>query len=254
MQYLGGKSRIASAIADVVAPVGYWWEPFCGGLNVSVQLAAYGPGLVSDVQPALITLYQALRAGWKPPTRGTAEQYAAARDLPDTDPRKAFIGFGCSFSGKWMAGYVGLRSTKSQHRSGREISEVYSIRNAAVTAAQSVRSKVAGVAGCELACLSFFDVAPEPDRFDAIYCDPPYAGTTGYDGAPPFDSSAFWRRCAEWAATDTRVFVSEYAASDAVRSRVVWAGKVVDGVNTRAHALRRAKVERLFQVLPDGAP
>lgn len=109
MQYLGGKTRIAKAIAEIVnAERGdrVFWEPFCGGLSVSVKLAAHGPGIVSDANPALIALYQAVRDGWDPPGHVSEEEYSAAKALPDSDPRKAFIGFGCSFGGKWFGGYA----------------------------------------------------------------------------------------------------------------------------------------------------
>jgi DNA adenine methylase len=103
MQYLGGKSRIAKEIAQVVAPQGFWWEPFCGGLSVSVQLAKFGPGLVSDANPALISLYTSVARGWLPPEALSLEEWREARRLPDSDPRKAFAGFGCSFGGRYFA-------------------------------------------------------------------------------------------------------------------------------------------------------
>ena len=45
-----------------------------------------------------------------------------------------------------------------------------------------------------------------------VYCDPPYAGTTSYKGAPPFDHALFWRTMNEWHARGAHVFVSEYTA------------------------------------------
>ena len=44
-----------------------------------------------------------------------------------------------------------------------------------------------------------------------IYCDPPYADTTGYSGVDAFDSSKFWDVMREWSKTNT-VYVSEFNA------------------------------------------
>ncbi len=41
------------------------------------------------------------------------------------------------------------------------------------------------------------------------YFDPPYAGTTGYNGVAPFDSNAFHVKVREWS-EHCHVFVSEY--------------------------------------------
>ena len=47
MQYLGGKTRIAKQLAEVidrVRPKSAWvWDAFCGGLSMSVALSKNGP-------------------------------------------------------------------------------------------------------------------------------------------------------------------------------------------------------------------
>jgi len=43
-----------------------------------------------------------------------------------------------------------------------------------------------------------------------VYCDPPYRGSTGYDGW--FDSRAFWQWCRDKTREGHTVFVSEYKA------------------------------------------
>lgn len=66
MQYLGGKSRIAKHLAaeiDRVRKPGEWiWEPFCGGLSMTVALSKNGPVWATDANPALIALYQSGKA------------------------------------------------------------------------------------------------------------------------------------------------------------------------------------------------
>lgn len=229
MRYLGGKSRIAKEIAAIVAPKGLWWEPFCGGLSVSVQLAKYGPGLVSDASPALISLYQAVRDGWQPPESLSPAQYDGAKLLPDGEPLKAFAGFGCSFGGKWFAGYA---------KGGG--------RNHCGESARTLAKDVAGIASASLAHCSFFERQPQPGEFEAIYCDPPYEGTTGYKGVAAFDSAAFWARCQEWASAGARVYVSEYACP--VPHEGVWEKPL--RVSAGQSHQRAMAVERLFRVLP----
>jgi DNA adenine methylase len=238
MQYLGGKSRLAKAIAAVVAPRGLWWEPFCGGLSVSVQLAKYGPGIVSDVNPALMALYQAVRDGWQPPTSVSREQYDAAKRLPDSDPMKAFCGFGLSFGAKWFAGADvaprdifprGLRATRDPVRGARE----------------ALLRDLPALSARELRCASFFSIMPGSLSLDAIYCDPPYAGTTDYAAVAPIDHAAFWARCREWARY-TRVFVSEYSSAR-TGCDLVWSCQH----STQARGGNvKDRVERLWRVYP----
>ena len=56
-----------------------------------------------------------------------------------------------------------------------------------------------------------------------IYCDPPYANTTPYAGAPVWDAAAFWATMHQWSALGASVFVSEYAAPDPWRC--VWSSE-----------------------------
>jgi DNA adenine methylase len=228
---------LAKEIAAIVAPRGLWWEPFCGGLSVSVQLAKYGPGIVSDVNPALIALCQAVRDGWAPPHEVSREQYEAARLLPDSDPLKAFAGFGCSFGGKWFDGYAYGGKNGWYAKPGNTY---------ASAAARSVVRDVAALSACELLRTSFFDVLPGSLDLDVIYCDPPYAGTTGYAGAGAFDHSAFWQRCHEWAETGARVYVSEYGCT--VSSAIEW--EKAHRTHVSRAGDRRATVERVYRINP----
>lgn len=230
MRYLGGKTRIAKAIAEIVnAERGdrVFWEPFCGGLSVSVRLAAHGPGIVSDAHPSLIALYQAVRDGWAPPKHVAEEEYQAARSLPDHDPLKGFIGFGCSFGGKWFGGMA---------RGGG--------RNYAAESARAIVRDVRSLGGCAIRCKSFFDWTPRARPF-VIYCDPPYAGTTGYGATGEFDHARFWAQAQAWERCGVPVFVSEYSCP--VPHRVVWSKEKTVHVAGGSED-RNKNLERLFRV------
>jgi site-specific DNA-adenine methylase len=246
MRYLGGKSKTAKMIAGVIQPRGLWWEPFCGGLSVSVQLAAYGPGIVSDANEALISLYKGVREGWDPPTEATEDEWRDARGLPDSDPRKAFFGVGCSFSGMWFrsTAVAALRLWSPRDKG-------WLLNDPVGAARRSLLRDVPRLAGCEIKCLDFLTC--DPPEVEVIYCDPPYEGTAGYKAVGPFDHKAFWRRC-QALAQRSRVFVSEYACP--VPHEEVWSrpsGCIVSrsgsGLDPRAPK-RSNRVERLFGVLP----
>jgi DNA adenine methylase len=226
VRYLGGKSRIAKKLAarirEIVPDAPEYWDPFCGGLSMSVALSAYAPVLASDACAPLIALYRAVRNGWEPPSEVSREMYAAARALPDSDPLKAFCGFACSFSGKWFGGFASSGSrnyAKNAHRSLRDVTKP-----------------------AEIVCVSWFDIEPESTGA-VLYLDPPYAGTTGYAGVQPFDSVAFIACVREWSAF-AHIFVSEYSFP---LGEVVWFGEQTTTVARDKSAYSKA-TERLYYI------
>lgn len=245
MQYWGGKSRIAKYIAPIVnaertVERPYFWDPFCGGLSVAVQLAVAGPGVVSDVNPALIALYQAVSDGWEPPEQLSEAEWNAARDLPDSNPLKAFAGFGCSVLGKWFGGYEQPRVRNYTKRG--EVTRAMRVDRIRASRKSLLRD-VPKLMNCHIVTTNFLEIEPRPWP-GVIYSDPPYAGTTGYTAVAPFDHALFWRLCAEWEKVGVPVFVSEYTCP--VAHVEIW---------SRAHSLsvsagRRDCTERLFRVLP----
>jgi DNA adenine methylase len=227
VQYLGGKTRIAKQIAAEIdrvrRPGQLVWDAFCGGLSVSVALRANGPVLSTDACAPLIALYQAVQAGWVPPHEVSETTYRAARDLPDSDPMKAFCGFGCSFGGKWFGGY----GRGKAHPNG--------------LAGYAARGLAASVQGLTIRQVDFLSVAPRP--LDAIiYLDPPYKGTTGYGQA--FDHEAFYTLMRRWAEF-CPVFVSEYSLPFGTE---VWSRASKTKVNGGLSGAAKDAIERLYLV------
>jgi DNA adenine methylase len=231
MQYLGGKTRIAkqlAALIDSVREPGQWvWDPFCGGLSMSVALSEKGPVWSTDINPALISLYRAVQNGWQPPNEVSEETWRAAKFLPDSNPLKAFCGFGCSFGGKYFGGYA-----RSSDRA-----------NYAATSKRVVERDCAEA--LVFSCLNFCDVEPRPLEA-LLYLDPPYKGTTGYAAARAFDSALFFAQALRWAAF-THVFISEYACPVGVCVWETQKAKSVAGGNGGG----RVATERLYY-LPKG--
>jgi DNA adenine methylase len=206
VRYLGGKQRQAVDVVDAIlydlgAQPDYVLEPFCGGCSVTVEFAKRGIEVdASDAHPALIALWQAVAAGWKGPTSVTQAEFDAARELPDSDPLKAFIGFGCSFAGVYFASFA----DKGEGRSS------------AMAAKRSLARKMKTMRPfVDFSTRSFFDIVPSRSlRGVPIYCDPPYANTEKYRGMEPFDSLKFWRHARALAKQGAVVYVSEYTAPD----------------------------------------
>ena len=66
-------------------------------------------------------------------------------------------------------------------------------------------------------CCSYLDVDYPPNSL--VYCDPPYAGKSGYSTGA-FDSAKFWEWAQDMAANGHSVVVSEYSCP--VEHAVLW--------------------------------
>lgn len=257
MRYLGGKATIArkltAAINREVGATTPCWEPFMGAGHMTAQLARTRRGEASDVHRPLMAMWGALEKGWIPPRQVSRDQYEAARLLPDSDPLKAFAGFGCAFGGKWFDVYAAdLDKVDTRWRLGQRKPFQVLFRSYSGEAHRTVRRVSAAIRHWELSCGSFFDRIPDAHHLHKfIYADPPYAGTTAYSTGP-FDTDAFWARCVEWARY-MPVLVSEYVCP--VPHRVLYAAPRSQTLSNRAVDKRAsddatAPVERLFRVLP----
>jgi DNA adenine methylase len=179
------------------------WDAFCGGLSISAELSLRGPTITTDANRALISLYQAVARGWDPPETVTEEQYKLGKELPDTDPMKAFLGFGCSFGGKWFGGFARSKDPKDGRSKRGYASQA---RNGLI---RDVGAIIAA-GGITMHC-NFLEIEPDPEDADdlVLYLDPPYHDTTGYGATGKFNHPKFYERVRQWAAL-TDVFVSEY--------------------------------------------
>jgi DNA adenine methylase len=245
VRYLGGKYRIAWHLREAMEPFlaahrYEIWEPFCGGLNFSRTLANCS-GLLSDSHPALISLYKAYRSGWTPPRAVTEDDHALAKTLPDSEPLKAFVGFGHSFGGMYFAKYD---AGKPELLRPRNAPPVWIRHDRSAAATKSLAPLRTHLSRFDIAQIDFLKVTPAR-RSRLIYCDPPYLGTTGY--GTTFDHDRFWTRCRQWA-RHTTVLVSEYQCP--VPHELVWQKTRHRAMTRHAASDAAAPVEHLFRVLP----
>lgn len=234
MRYVGGKSRIARAIVDVIverspaATIAV--EPFMGGGAVTAELAKrFELVLASDAHLDLMLMWRAVLNGWTPPELVTETEYAELRNASPSALR-GLAGFGGSFGGKWFAGYARGGKTSAgdarnhQGESARAVARIGRImRGGHVATMHADYSSTPIIPG------------------SVIYCDPPYASTQGY-ATGGFDSVEFWA-WAEIASDVADVYVSEYAAPS--WWTCVWQAEKRQSITLPSQG-REVRTERLF--------
>lgn len=204
MRYLGGKSRLAQQIAQVVAKLasgssGRYVEPFVGGGSVLEAVAEreiFRRVEAGDLREDLILMWQALQAGWNPPESVPFEQYEILRKaLPSA--LRGFAGFGASFGGHFFGPYA-------RHTAGVEDDVTVQASRRSVLRQTRAFGKV------RFRWRHYEEWLFNP--CDVVYCDPPYAGTAGYRGLQKFDHAVFWAWCTQQSLNGARVLVSEFKA------------------------------------------
>ncbi|UZT28733.1 DNA polymerase I [Nocardia phage NS-I] len=244
MQYMGGKSQIAKAIRAHLVSHGAtkYVEPFVGGGAVLTTVAKdFKFILAADAHADLIAMYQAIQDGsFTPPDTVTEEEYRALRES-DPSPLRTFAAFGASFGGKEWGGYARMTTTTRNGKPRSPEDKPNQSRNSLIKSAK------AGMFGdhVEFRAVSVFDLnLPGDLEGTVIYCDPPYAGTTGYRTGE-FDATKAWDLYREWASRGAHVYVSEYAGpGDLV---------VVDELRPQARmkeASSNRVTEKLFYIPP----
>lgn len=190
-------------------------------LNITAEMP--DTRIASDLCADIIMLWDAASKGWEPPTRISEEEYKAARTAPSSAYR-GFVGFGCSFGGKFFGGYA---------RSGT--------RNYAMNAHNAILKKAKALRGVHFSCGPYDSLAP---KNSLVYCDPPYAGTTQGYSSTSFDSARFWNTMLEWSKRGNTVIVSEYVAPDFCKE--VWRIEIKTDMHCKTG--KEPRVEKLFQV------
>jgi DNA adenine methylase len=164
-------------------------------------------------------MLEAVRDGWNPPKTVSEKLYA---DLRNAEPSalRAFVGFSCSFYGKFFGGYARARGQDFPGMAGRSLIKLR-------PDLQGVRFKN-----------QTYDVWNIES--DVIYADPPYKGSTEFDSGE-FDHDCFWK----WVRARSKksvVLISEYQAPDDFKS--IWETPYKTTMRTAGKGI--ARVEKLF--------
>lgn len=207
MKYMGSKARFAKHILPIVlegrTEAQTYVEPFAGGMNMIDKVE--GKRIANDIHTELIEMWKALVCdNWKPP-HYTKQQYQQIR----TDKKSyelhiiGWVGFACSYSGKYFGGYAGDYPESRRLKNGK-------LPNYQAEAINSTAKQVPKLKGVEFTNKNYWEL-DIPDN-SVIYCDPPYQNTTKYHHS--FNHSFFWDWCREKSKQGHKVYISEYSAPE----------------------------------------
>ena len=116
MKYMGSKARFAKEILQIVLkdrkPEQWYVEPFAGGMNIICEVS--GNRIANDIHYHLIQMWKELVGGWIP-EKINKEEYVDVRANQSKYPAYfvGWVGFNCSYSGKWFGGFAGETKTKT---------------------------------------------------------------------------------------------------------------------------------------------
>lgn len=232
---MGSKARLAKEILGIVLDSrrpGQWYvEPFAGGCNMLDKVT--GPRIGNDLNEYVVAIFKAMDVGWIPPESVSREEYVHVKNNQYKLPKElvGYVGICCSYSGKWFGGYAGTVTTKDGV-----------VRDYQDEARRALVRQHMQLNGVVWESKDYQDIQIPSDSI--VYCDPPYAGTTGY--ATSFDSCRFWEWCRDITEDGQTVYISEYAApSDfkcvwekTVSSSLSANGKAGGSKNPRKNCLR----------------
>lgn len=228
MKYQGGKSHIAKPIAKIINRAGgggiTFVSLFCGSCVIE-SLVNANKKILNDKHEYLIEMYKALQNGYELPENLSKEEYQDVKANKDKDKAlTGFVGFGCSFGGKWFGGYA-------QNRAGR---------NYCLEAKKHTVKLWDGIKNAKFICGDYRDVEI-PDGA-VVYADPPYFKTTGYSNSKNFNYEEFWEYMREISKTH-KVFISEEQAPEDFEC--IWQKEVRRTLDANKNNQPK-KVEKLF--------
>ena len=101
------KKQVSGYLNLIRKPEQPYWEPFVGAAWILESVIGCGNKYASDANPYLVAMWKALQGGWVPPSTITESEYLVIKNTPDDHPPElvAFVGFGCSWGGKWFGGW-----------------------------------------------------------------------------------------------------------------------------------------------------
>ena len=111
MRYLGGKQRISKELScflnSQLKENQSFVDLFCGSCNIVSKIDNNRLRIANDKHYYLIEMWKALQNGWEMPDIVTEEDYKYIKEHKDENPPLAgFVGFGCSYAGRWFEGYA----------------------------------------------------------------------------------------------------------------------------------------------------
>ena len=233
MKYFGGKARISkdlSALLNKELEDGQAFvDMFCGSCNIVSKIEGERVRVANDIHPYLIDMWKHVQSGGELPDSVTEDEYKEVKaNLDDCRWLSGFVGFGCSFAGKWFGGYA-----RGAGRDWVGESKRGALRKAAKLSGVTFNSES-------------YDRVSAPNC-SLIYCDIPYKGTTGYSSGS-FDHEAFYSWALDMVSQGHRVLVSEYYGSMPSGCQEIWRKASKQGMHSKG-GTKRETIEVVLEVL-----
>ena len=166
---------------------------FCGSCSIESKVKGFDKVICNDKHEYLIELFKGVQKGYELPELITEEQYKYIREHKDENKiLTGFVGFGCSFGGKWFGGYARNKTNT----------------NYALQSKKSLLKDMDKLMTAQFTCQDYRDVIIPNNSI--VYADPPYNNTTGY-GKDKFNSDEFWEYM-RVISKNNKVFISEQTA------------------------------------------
>jgi DNA adenine methylase len=203
-------------------------EPFCGYCHILRRVENKKSYKASDCNHLLITLLKAVQ-NKRPLPKISEREYYKLKPQKGNTLRRAIACFTYSYCGKAWGGYVDKYVRNGQKKSYSEERKNYyrDLQHNDQFMSSTIRE-------IDYKKLNFSN--------KLIYCDPPYACTTGYKKGNDnnvFDSQHFWNTVRKWSKNNI-VFVSEYNAPPDFKcldSAIKQCSLAIEGRNDRKEKL-----------------
>ena len=229
---MGSKRRIAKHLLPIMLAeceknsITKWVEPFVGGANMIDKVPDTFERVGYDLNPHTIAALVGIRDHVDEFPCEVSEEYFKSLKGEPPHPITSWIRSHCAFGG-----FFG--NTYARNNRGTN----YCMEGRKNTIKQS-----ANLQKVELICESYENLDFENCL---IYCDPPYANTSGYKTGE-FDHDKFFDWCREQAKNNI-VFVSEYNAPEDFIE--LWRGEIKTNFASTRKAATHNAIEKLFRVV-----
>lgn len=210
MQYFGGKQRISKDLSVFLNAQLKNNQPFvdlfCGSCNIISKIDDNRLRIANDKHYYLIEMWKALQNGWDMPDKITEEEYNYIKNNKDKNSAlTGFVGFGCSYSGKWFGGYCRNNTN----------------RNYCLNAKNSNLKILPKIKDVIFYNLDYKDVFIPIGSL--VYCDIPYKNTTSYckNEVGEFNHEEFYK----WVKDNSDkydIYISEYKKNVPDDFEIVW--------------------------------
>jgi DNA adenine methylase len=232
MHYVGSKKRMKNDLLQIFSKYRkkgqLYIEPFVGGCN-SIDIME-NPRWGNDSHYELIEMFRAIQKGWIPPDKITEEDYYSVKENRDKihPALVGFVGFCCSFGGKYWGGFGRREGQKSTCQQNRTV----------------LLKQAPLLRDIRLTNMNYLDMKIPRNSF--LYLDPPYENTIQYKTRESFSSGEFWDWAEYMGKSGNNVFVSEYSEPKSRKFKKVFQKEVSSHL---VHRNSQIKLEKLYMYI-----